>query len=111
MKGPMLICFFFERINTEENPFLFVSTPALLLFRTCVVSYLRCFVLSQFRSFVVSYFRLLFCTFFFSQPDTFLVSYFGCFIEMDGGASLQTKSKRQRNNGSTKQQKYETTKV
>ena len=23
MKGPMLICFFFERITTEENPFLF----------------------------------------------------------------------------------------
>ena len=29
MKGPMLICFFFfERINTEENPFLFVTTQA-----------------------------------------------------------------------------------
>ena len=28
MKGPMLI-FFFEKINTEENPFLFfVTTPA-----------------------------------------------------------------------------------
>ena len=28
MKGLMLICFFFERINTEENPFLFLITPA-----------------------------------------------------------------------------------
>ena len=28
MKGPMLICFFFERMNTEENAFLFVTTPA-----------------------------------------------------------------------------------
>ena len=27
MKGPMLL-FFFERINTEENLFLFVTTPA-----------------------------------------------------------------------------------
>ena len=28
MKGPILIVFFFERINTEENPFLFVTKPA-----------------------------------------------------------------------------------
>ena len=29
MKGPMLICFVsFERINTEENTFSFVTTPA-----------------------------------------------------------------------------------
>ena len=28
MKGPILIFFFFERINIEENIFLFVTTPA-----------------------------------------------------------------------------------
>ena len=27
-KGPMFV-FFFEMINTEENPFLFVTTPAI----------------------------------------------------------------------------------
>ena len=27
MKGPMLICIFFERINTEENPSFFLHQP------------------------------------------------------------------------------------
>ena len=28
MKGQMLICFFFTRVNTEENLFFFVTTQA-----------------------------------------------------------------------------------
>ena len=29
MKGSTLICFFFERVNTKEKPFVFVITPAI----------------------------------------------------------------------------------
>ena len=50
MKGPMLI-FFFQRINTEENPFLFVTTPAMNMgdvhyvpqrYKTCQSAEFRC---------------------------------------------------------------------
>ena len=46
MKGPMLICFFFENVKNEENPFLFVTTTATNIPRKLPV-YLAMFMMSR----------------------------------------------------------------